>query len=138
MKAERVEQNEDGVTAWLKSSDSGGKEREVRCKYIVECDGAHSIVRKSAGIKYEGSVYPQDFILAGVHMKWSQKDCLSVFVGDGFMGSFLMKYMLFRFIISRPQERYNDVGSTMKDFENMIRKLVTGKAEIFDPTWITK
>ena len=133
-----MEQNEDGVTAWLKSPDSGGKEREVRCKYIVECDGAHSIVRKSAGIKYEGSVYPQDFILAGVHMKWSQKDCLSVFVGDGFMGSFLMKYMLFRFIISRPQERYNDVGSTMKDFENMIRKLVTGKAEIFDPTWITK
>lgn len=53
VKAERVEQNEDGVTAWLKSSDSGGKEREVRCKYIVECDGAHGIVRKSAGMKYK-------------------------------------------------------------------------------------
>lgn len=122
----------------LKSSGSGGKEREVRCKYIVECDRAHSIVRKSAGMKYEGGVYPQDFILADVHMKWSQKDYLSIFLGDGFMGVFLTKYTLFRFIASRPQERYNGVESTMKDFENMIRKLVPREAEIFDLAWITR
>jgi 2-polyprenyl-6-methoxyphenol hydroxylase-like FAD-dependent oxidoreductase len=140
VRAERVVQDEGGVTALLKISDEndGEKEEEVRFKYIVGCDGAHSIVRKSAGMKYEGGVYPQDFILADAHLKWEQKSCLSIFLGDGFMGVFPMKDGIYRFIVSRPKESGSDVEPTLKDFEDVMGKLVPGKVEIFDPVWLTR
>jgi 2-polyprenyl-6-methoxyphenol hydroxylase-like FAD-dependent oxidoreductase len=140
VKAENVVQDDGCATALLKSLDGNGgeKEQEVRCKYIVGCDGAHSIVRKSAGMKYEGAVYPQDFILADVHMKWEQKACLSIFLGDNFMGVFPMKDEIYRLILSRPKESGSDVEPTMKDFEDVMAKLVPGKAEIYDPVWVTR
>jgi 2-polyprenyl-6-methoxyphenol hydroxylase-like FAD-dependent oxidoreductase len=139
-KAENVVQDEDGITASLKSSDgkNGQTEEEVKCRYIVGCDGAHSIVRKSAGMKYEGGVYQQDFILADVHMKWEQRDCLSIFLGQGFMGVFPMKDGVFRLIVNRAQESGKDDEPTLKDFQDVMKDLVSGESELYDPVWVTR
>jgi 2-polyprenyl-6-methoxyphenol hydroxylase-like FAD-dependent oxidoreductase len=40
-------------------------------KWIVGCDGSHSVVRQQAGIPFEGGAYPESFILADVEMDWS-------------------------------------------------------------------
>jgi 2-polyprenyl-6-methoxyphenol hydroxylase-like FAD-dependent oxidoreductase len=40
--------------------------RAVRTRFLVGCDGAHSAVRKGAGIWFEGGSYPQDFVLGDV------------------------------------------------------------------------
>ncbi len=56
------EQADGGVTAHAKGAD--GKEFEVRASYLIGGDGAHSIVRKALGLTFEGSAYPQDFLLA--------------------------------------------------------------------------
>jgi 2-polyprenyl-6-methoxyphenol hydroxylase-like FAD-dependent oxidoreductase len=53
----------DGVDVTLRRGD--GTER-VRVAYLVGCDGAHSIVRKRAGIAFEGDAYLQDFMLGDV------------------------------------------------------------------------
>lgn len=81
--AEKILQDDKGVTANLRLGD--GSEEALRCKYIVGCDGPRSIVRKSAGLKFEGEAYPQDFILADLHMEWQTRDCLHVFMGAGNM-----------------------------------------------------
>ena len=59
--------DDDGVTATLR--DASG-EREVRSRYLVGADGAHSLVRRVAGIPFEGSAYPEQFILADLDIAW--------------------------------------------------------------------
>src|SRR5215475_14209476 len=37
---------------------------EIRARYVLGCDGAHSIVRSSAGLGFPGDTYPSQFVLA--------------------------------------------------------------------------
>jgi 2-polyprenyl-6-methoxyphenol hydroxylase-like FAD-dependent oxidoreductase len=46
----------------------GGKEEQVRARYLAGCDGAHSTVRRQAGIPFEGDAYLQDFMLGDVEV----------------------------------------------------------------------
>jgi 2-polyprenyl-6-methoxyphenol hydroxylase-like FAD-dependent oxidoreductase len=45
---------------------SDGREESIRVTYLAGCDGAHSAVRKGAGIPFEGGAYPQEFALGDV------------------------------------------------------------------------
>ncbi|MFF0433940.1 FAD-dependent monooxygenase [Streptomyces sp. NPDC004327] len=66
------EQDEDGVTARLARAVEGGPpaEEEVRCRYLVGCDGAHSAVRKGLGLGFEGGAFPEEFMLGDVEVDW--------------------------------------------------------------------
>ncbi len=69
----------DGVAATLR--DASG-EREVRARYLVGADGAHSLVRRLAGIPFEGAAYPEQFILADLDIDWSlPHDTAHVWIG---------------------------------------------------------
>lgn len=61
---ELVSFSDDGrcVTAVLAGGDL------VRARYLVSCEGAHSVARKASGIAFEGKTYPHDFIMADVAM----------------------------------------------------------------------
>ena len=59
-----LDQNELGVTAVLKEAE------ELRCRWLVGCDGAHSAVRKLAGIGFPGTRLTERFLLADVHADW--------------------------------------------------------------------
>lgn len=61
-------QDADGVTSRLLTPS--GAEQEVRTRYLVGCDGAHSIVRKGLGLSYEGGAFPEEFMLADVEVDW--------------------------------------------------------------------
>ncbi|HET9464328.1 MAG TPA: FAD-dependent monooxygenase [Gemmatimonadales bacterium] len=56
----------DSVRCLLRHGD--GLEEEVRARYLAGCDGAHSTVRKAAGIPFEGDAYLQDFMLGDVEV----------------------------------------------------------------------
>ncbi|MGH7710887.1 MAG: FAD-dependent monooxygenase [Gemmatimonadaceae bacterium] len=53
-----------GVSCILRHRD--GREERVLTQYLVGCDGAHSTVRKGAGIPFEGDAYLQDFMLGDI------------------------------------------------------------------------
>lgn len=55
-----------GVLATLSSKDGS---RQLRSRYAVGCDGAHSVVRKKMGISYEGEPYPDTYMLADVDVE---------------------------------------------------------------------
>src|SRR5690606_30147348 len=58
------EMGEEDVTCTLRHDD--GRVEHVRALYLAGCDGAHSSVRKNAGIPFEGGAYPQSFVLGDV------------------------------------------------------------------------
>ncbi|MFF8195788.1 FAD-dependent monooxygenase [Streptomyces bobili] len=70
-------QDQDGVTARLVTTSGPGgaaapvhREEEVRCRYLVGCDGAHSVVRKGLGLGFEGGAFPDEYMLADVEVDW--------------------------------------------------------------------
>ncbi|MFJ3203186.1 FAD-dependent monooxygenase [Streptomyces sp. NPDC086989] len=60
-------QDADGVTCRL--TGPGGEE-ELRTRFLVGCDGAHSIVRKGLGLSFEGGAFPEEYMLADVEVDW--------------------------------------------------------------------
>lgn len=46
-------------------------EEELRCRWLVGCDGAHSTVRHGLGVAFEGDRYPETFVLADLDVSWS-------------------------------------------------------------------
>lgn len=62
-------QDADGVTSRL--TTASGAEEEVRSRFLVGCDGAHSVVRKGLGLSFEGGAFPEEYMLADVEVGWS-------------------------------------------------------------------
>ncbi|KAG4433439.1 hypothetical protein IFR05_011085 [Cadophora sp. M221] len=142
VKATEVEQDESGVSVALQRSDGKDTDREfetIRAKYVVGCDGAHSIVRKSSGLSFEGGAYPQDFILADVRMRWEFKANLHIFIGHyGLLAALPLGDGIFRLVCSRPFERDSEEEPTLEDFRSAIKQHVPGTVEISDPVWMTR
>lgn len=58
-------QDETGVAAELRSTDGGLK--KIRARYLVGCDGARSLVRKSLGVQLEGSTFEEPWLIVDLH-----------------------------------------------------------------------
>jgi 2-polyprenyl-6-methoxyphenol hydroxylase-like FAD-dependent oxidoreductase len=65
-------QDADSVAATLRMPD--GREESCRSSWIAGCDGAHSVVRQTLGLPFEGIQYDEAFWLIDCHMDWSQPD----------------------------------------------------------------
>ncbi|WP_055598753.1 FAD-dependent monooxygenase [Streptomyces aureus] len=57
-------QDAHGVTALLRGAS--GFTEELRVPYLIGCDGAHSVVRKTLGLSYEGDAFPEAYMLGDV------------------------------------------------------------------------
>jgi 2-polyprenyl-6-methoxyphenol hydroxylase-like FAD-dependent oxidoreductase len=62
------EQDADGVRAVLAGPEG---EETVRARYLIGCDGAHSVVRKGLGLSFEGDALPEEYMLGDVELDWS-------------------------------------------------------------------
>lgn len=54
-------QDKDGVTVKVSSEANG--ELELRASYLIGADGAHSVVRKTLGVEFEGFTWPERFLV---------------------------------------------------------------------------
>ncbi|WP_303624918.1 FAD-dependent oxidoreductase [Mycolicibacterium arenosum] len=70
-----VRQDDDGVTATLRDADG---QREVNAEYLVAAEGAHSLVRRSLGLTFDGDAFPEEYMLADVELDWSVQPGMSV------------------------------------------------------------
>jgi 2-polyprenyl-6-methoxyphenol hydroxylase-like FAD-dependent oxidoreductase len=64
-------QDDDGVTVQCANGD------EVRAKYVVGCDGAHSAIRRLVGIDFVGKQYETHILLADVQLTRAPQETLS-------------------------------------------------------------
>ncbi|MCX5044419.1 FAD-dependent monooxygenase [Aldersonia sp. NBC_00410] len=67
-------QDDESVVATL----AGNFEETVRAKYVVGCDGAHSTVRKTLGLTFEGAAFEEEYMLGDVEVDWTQPRGYSV------------------------------------------------------------
>ncbi|MFE5178464.1 FAD-dependent monooxygenase [Streptomyces sp. NPDC056634] len=63
-----VETRPDEVEAVLAHAD--GRVEKLRARYVVGCDGAHSLVRKAAGMAFEGDAFPEQYMIGDVEVDW--------------------------------------------------------------------
>jgi 2-polyprenyl-6-methoxyphenol hydroxylase-like FAD-dependent oxidoreductase len=62
-----IRQEQNDVQLQVKSGQEAGS---IHARWLVGCDGAHSLVRERSGIPFEGDAYEESFILADVEMDW--------------------------------------------------------------------
>ncbi|GJD66825.1 FAD-dependent monooxygenase [Methylobacterium frigidaeris] len=71
-----LSQDTEGVSARVERA--GEPAEDVRPRYVVGCDGAHSAVRRLLGISFEGAAYPWPFMLGDVRINWDVSYGMSV------------------------------------------------------------
>jgi 2-polyprenyl-6-methoxyphenol hydroxylase-like FAD-dependent oxidoreductase len=67
----------DHVEATLRHAE--GRDEQVRCDWLLGCDGAHSTTRKKLGLEFTGEADPNDFLLADCRIEGIPQDELSIF-----------------------------------------------------------
>ncbi|MGH2345330.1 MAG: FAD-dependent monooxygenase [Chloroflexota bacterium] len=69
------EQDEERVTALVRTTSG---EEVIRAKYLIGCDGAHSIVRRVLGVSFEGDAFPEQYMLGDVEVDWNMPNGFAV------------------------------------------------------------
>ena len=127
----------EGVRATCRDADHGSY--RVECRYIVGCDGAHSVVRHGMDTNFAGSAYAQDFSLADVDLEWGQgRHSFQAFIErGGFMVFFPLREKT-RLISARGRYREDSGTPVLEDFEGLLDRLVPYEARISNPSWIAR
>src|SRR5919202_3277399 len=133
-------QDSEGVSARLRHRD--GREETVETRYLVGADGAHSVVRKTAGLAFEGEPYPQDFVLADVELDWEgEDDRLYFFLSrKGLLAVFpLAGPSTYRLIATRAEDAPPDAGDpTLEEFQQLATELSALPMKLHDPGWLAR
>lgn len=83
----KLSQDENGVIANVKNA--AGELDTIEAKYLVGCDGAHSLVRHMLGIEFGGSTFERIFYVADVDLDWAyDHDALHVNLGENTLTAF--------------------------------------------------
>lgn len=74
--------------------------RRLRARYVVGCDGKHSVVRKAARIRFEGAPYDQHFVMADTHDETAFGQHAAVFLTEqGLVESFPLPNSMRRWVV---------------------------------------
>jgi 2-polyprenyl-6-methoxyphenol hydroxylase-like FAD-dependent oxidoreductase len=97
----------------------GDEEESVRAKWVVGCDGMHSVVREQALIPFEGGSYNETFVLADVQMDWplDREEVSLFFSGKGLMVVAPLPGNRFRMVASLEDA---PAEPTVADFEALL------------------
>jgi 2-polyprenyl-6-methoxyphenol hydroxylase-like FAD-dependent oxidoreductase len=131
-----------------------GAEERIRARYIVGCDGAHSTVRKQAGIPFEGDAYLQDFMLGDVEADGPvERDTLHSFAVGGSVAMFfpLRTPTTWRVIAMRGgragRERADDGVAkdqsvsrsqlALEELQAVVDDATGAEVNLRDPAWLT-
>jgi 2-polyprenyl-6-methoxyphenol hydroxylase-like FAD-dependent oxidoreductase len=110
----------------------GGTE-EVDAKFLIGCDGAHSLVRHKLGIAFSGSTFERLFYVADVELEWAfEHDALHANLGrDTLTAFFPMKgEKEWRIVGTFPEGHEKDEGEIL--YEEIERQIVADTDLKFD------
>jgi 2-polyprenyl-6-methoxyphenol hydroxylase-like FAD-dependent oxidoreductase len=134
-----LQPDEEAVTAQLRHVD--GREEQISARYVVGADGAHSTVREVSGIGFEGSSYPQTFVLADSEADGVSSDAAHAFLSDRGMLFFfpLGSPASWRLLVMRPpgDPTPPDAPVTLDDVQALSDSYTGGTVRLHDPIWIT-
>jgi 2-polyprenyl-6-methoxyphenol hydroxylase-like FAD-dependent oxidoreductase len=135
--------DERGVSVSVRTRD--GAMEQIRCSWVIGCDGAHSTVRKAAGIPFEGATYADEFIMADAELDWGLPD------GDiyafpsraGFVGVFAMpgthRFRIFGNVVVGPEGPGAEYSEpTHEEFQAMLDERLPLPAKVVREYWVSR
>ena len=129
----------DAATATLRHRD--GREEVVSARYVVGCDGGHSSVRRLAGIRFEGSSYPQTFVLDDTEADGVEPGAAHVFLSEtGTLFFFpLGTPATWRLLAMRPpaDRMPPDAPLVLDEVQALATTYTGGTVRLHDPVWMT-
>jgi 2-polyprenyl-6-methoxyphenol hydroxylase-like FAD-dependent oxidoreductase len=132
------------VTCTLRHRD--GSSEQVRARYLVGCDGAHSSVRQGAGIPFEGGRYPHTFALGDLEVDGGlEHGAAHAFIGGPGMLFFfpLGRPATWRMLGMRPplpdagEGEREPVEPSLGDLQAIADAFTGGGLRLRDPVWLT-
>ncbi|WP_405653824.1 FAD-dependent monooxygenase [Streptomyces sp. NBC_00019] len=132
----RLEPTDAEVRCRLRRGD--GVEEVVEARYVVGCDGAHSIVRAQAGIDFEGYAYPRTFLLADLEVDGLEPGAVHTYMtGIGMLFFFpLGSPATWRMLSMRPPEA-PDAEVTLPLLQGITDRYTDDGLVLRDPAWMT-
>ncbi len=130
-----LSQNETGVVAQIKKRD--GSIEKITADWVIGADGAHSIVRHTMDVTFEGGAYDQPFMLTDADIEWDLNEPgFKAFMEKDFFALILpIKDKLSRIISLVPPEL---VDSDLKDFSTLkyvLENKLSVDIKLSNPRW---
>ncbi|CAG8640137.1 35922_t:CDS:2, partial [Racocetra persica] len=149
----KYEEKDDHVIAVVKNTKNNVEE-EIRCQYLVGCDGVHSTVRKGGnGWTFEGQTLSSSWVIADVeivHELVKYDQAISFAIGDGSIAIFPLdaRKNTVRIAVKIPEEENNHetnghvthgIDITLEELQKMIDVQITPiKLELKNLVWISR
>lgn len=142
------EQDQNSVKAKLKAlkADGSVEDEMVTAKYVIGCDGAHSMARHGAGIAFNGAAYHEIFGAADVHVdvesggKLLTEDEGYVYLGEAGVIVFIpFGSGRYRIIFGMPEDAQIDPESKL-EFSKVLevtKQRAPAQIKISDPHWLS-
>jgi 2-polyprenyl-6-methoxyphenol hydroxylase-like FAD-dependent oxidoreductase len=134
------EQSRDEVRTKIRNED--GSEETIVSKFLVSCEGAHSVVRKQAGFSFAGTTMPMRFLLADVTIDWElpENEVHAWFHRDGVFGALPFGAQKWRLIIERAQD--DDAAPEEEVTLSLVQQIAAERVaqsgvRIHDPVWLS-
>jgi 2-polyprenyl-6-methoxyphenol hydroxylase-like FAD-dependent oxidoreductase len=130
-----------GVVAQV-ADTAAGEVETIAAKWLVGCDGAHSTVRKLAGLAFEGKQYPDQFVQADVRLSDDlPAGIVSIYLNDeGLLVAIPFKEPgLWRLLAeAKPDADGRVPQATVELFEQMlVSRAHDPRTKILDTVWIS-
>jgi 2-polyprenyl-6-methoxyphenol hydroxylase-like FAD-dependent oxidoreductase len=118
-----------------------GVEELIRSQFLVSCEGAHSVVRKQAGLTFTGATFPLRFLLADVTIDWDlpENEVQVWFHRDGSFAALPFGAQKWRLIVEcaeGPSEAAPEVTLQMVQ-DLMVERTGKKQARLLDPLWLS-
>jgi 3-(3-hydroxy-phenyl)propionate hydroxylase len=117
---------------------SSGAEEEVRCDWLIGCDGAHSTVREALGLEFAGKTFDLRFLLADVHAESSLSDTEAHIFGrgEGLFAVFPLGRERHRLIADNPPEQFgSEKRPSLEEWQAVVNERATVPMRLTDPDW---
>lgn len=119
--------------------DDGSREA-ISSRWIVGCDGAHSTVRTSCGIAFEGVTSEEDYVLADVKIDWAlQHDQMTAFFHrEGTVVTIPLPEGRYRIVANVTNlQRSKEKKLSFEEFRTIVSRRISIAAQLSDPVWMS-
>lgn len=144
-----VAQSAEGVLAKVKNLNTN-QEFDAYGYYLIGADGAHSIVRKRLGLKFEGAAYPTGFLLADCKIEWPfDYEHMKIFLRERHLAIYLpLKGRdVCRLITTKSFDEKDDnivkeittsSSATLEEVQQEFNAATGLNLRLYDPVWLSR
>jgi 2-polyprenyl-6-methoxyphenol hydroxylase-like FAD-dependent oxidoreductase len=134
-----VSQDEEAVTIEVRGPDGVYR---LRARYLVGCDGAHSLVRKQAGIGFPGTPPTQLLRLGDVTLSGPERDRVPLGIVRTAAGLFTAVPLgegVVRIVVNEwGQQADRDTPATLEELRASVRRVLGVDLPMSQPRWLSR